>query len=199
MKPSVPDPQQPTAAPAKPAAKPAASVPSSVAARRYIDSATAAQKKAAAKPVVNTAAKPAVNIEEKPAAVQEENKPQAPKDDTKVRSDTSALDAILSGATAEMPKMRKKTSSDAFFAQSDAPQIGRTGKSARSRAVIDLEDALATASAKESKKPANTSGRKSAAILASKSRSELMTDEDDSRDRSRYDVDDILSGIERRR
>ena len=27
----------------------------------------------------------------------------------------------------------------------------------------------------------------------------MMTDEDDSRDRSRYDVDDILSGIERRR
>lgn len=151
----------------KPAAKPAAEkpansggVPSSVAARKYIDSATAA------KPVA----------ESKPAS------------------------AKVSGATAEIPQMPRKTKSDAFFTQSSAPQIGRQRPSAQTRAVIDLEDALATANDKResSRKPSDASSKRSADILAAKRRDELMTEDDDTRDKNRYEVDDILAGLDRR-
>lgn len=163
--------------PDTPVQKPAASepakqgaVPSSVAAKRYLDSATAAQKK----PTTQTA-------------------PKAAKAASRV-----------SGSTAEIPQLPKKKKSDAFFVQSDVPQLGRISDP-RSRAVIDLEDAIASAG--ERKAPAvaaaskNNDGtvRKSADILASRSRSELITDDDDSRDRNRYDVDDILAGLDHRR
>ncbi len=155
--------------PEKPAKKTAAAgtVPSSVAAKRYIDNATAAQK-----PAVKQA------------------------------------DKQFDGATAEMPKITKKqTRSDAFFAQSAAPQIGRTNarKSEQNRAVIDLEDALASARGgsnekKSTAKAGLTGKQRSADILATKSRSELISDDaDDSRDRGRYDVDDILAGLDHRR
>jgi len=145
-------------------------VPSSVAAKRYLDSATAAQKK----PTSQTA----------PKSVKAASR--------------------VSGSTAEIPQLPKKKKSDAFFVQSDVPQLGRISDP-RSRAVIDLEDAIASVG--ERKAPAmtatskNTDGtvRKSADILASRSRSELITDDDDSRDRNRYDVDDILAGLDHRR
>ncbi len=44
----------------------------------------------------------------------------------------------------------------------------------------------------------SSGGRKSAEILAGKQRSELIAEDDDRLDKSRYEVDDILSGIERR-
>ena len=143
-------------------------MPSSVAAKRYIDNATASQK---------------------PAAKQTDK---------------------LNDATTEVPKITKKqTRSDAFFSQSEAPQIGRTAsgikKSEQNRAVIDLEDALATArSGTNNKKVAIRTGvagkQRSADILVTKSRSELISDDaDDSRDRGRYDVDDILAGLDHRR
>ena len=101
-------------------------------------------------------------------------------------------------ATAELPvveKPKKKKRSDAFFAQSEAPQIGRgmTGKQS-GKAIIDLEDALATAPSRTR----SQGSRRSADILAAKSRSDLIPDDDDKRDKSRYGVDDILAGIERR-
>ncbi len=152
-------------APANPAAaenpKPANSggVPSSVAARKYIDNATAA----------------------KPA--------QSKTAPTKV-----------SDSTAELPQLPKKKKNDAFFTQSSAPQIGRQRPSAQTRAVIDLEDALATANDKResSKRAADTASRRSADILAAKRRDELMAEDDDTRDKNRYDVDDILAGLDRR-
>lgn len=108
--------------------------------------------------------------------------------------------AKLSGATAEIPLIPKKKKSDAFFAQSDAPQIGRK-TDPRNRAVIELEDALASAHEKRepAKKNAEPTSKRSADILAAKSRDELIVEDDDSRDRNRYDVDDILAGLERRR
>lgn len=104
----------------------------------------------------------------------------------------------VGGGTAELPEITKQNQkrSDAFFTQSEAPQIGRgyAGKQ-NSRSIIDLEDALAAAPSRNTK-PEN--GRRSADILAAKNRRDLITDDDDSRDKSRYDVDDILAGIERR-
>lgn len=142
------------------------SVPSSVAAKRYLDNATAAQRKS-------------------PAAT-------APK--------SVEAAAKLNDATAEIPQIPKKKKSDAFFAQSDAPQIGRK-TDPRNRAVIELEDALASAHEKNApaKKNAEPAGKRSADILAAKSRDELIVEDDDSRDRNRYDVDDILAGLDRRR
>lgn len=102
-------------------------------------------------------------------------------------------------APAEKPASApEKKRSDAFFAQSEAPQIGRnlTGKQTAksSRSIIDLEDALAAAPSRT----ARPESRRSADILASKNRSDLITEDDDSRDKSRYEVDDILAGIEKR-
>lgn len=164
----------------KPAAeseKPVGAVPPSVAAKRYIDNATAPQKKST--PAAKT---PEIKPEEKPA---------------------KKVSPAAMRATAEIPQLPKKqTKSDAFFAQSDVPQIGRSRKSdPRNRAVIELEDALAKANERKepvSKKSADGVSRKSADILAAKSRSELMSDDDDRRDRGRYDVDDILAGIDNR-
>lgn len=116
-------------------------------------------------------------------------------------SDASAIPAAVSNTkTAEIPVIKKpeKKRSDAFFAQSEAPQIGRnlTGKQTAksSRSIIDLEDALAAAPSRTSR----PESRRSADILASKNRSDLITEDDDSRDKSRYEVDDILAGIEKR-
>lgn len=88
----------------------------------------------------------------------------------------------VSGATAEIPELPKKSKNDAFFAQSEVPQIGR--KSHRGAIRPDAE---------------NYSGRRSSVILAQKSRSELISDDDDSLDKGRYEVDDILAGLDRRK
>lgn len=191
--PSAAEPERPSAPVSR---KPSASgsIPTSVAARKYIDSATAAQKKTAVRENA------AISEERKAAPVTHLSRENPITVPAAEKNNDEKLAAILSGATSELP-IAKKKKSDAFFAQSDAPQIGRgIGNSSRNRAVIDLEDALATASAKDPKKPVTeTAGRRSASILAAKSRSELISDDDDSRDRNRYDVDDILSGIDSRR
>lgn len=126
----------------------------------------------------------AVGVQKKPA-------PTAPK----------AVEAAekVSGTTAELPQIPKKKKSDAFFAQSSAPQIGRPADP-RNRAVIELEDALASTHDKKEqpKKTAEPASRRSADIIAAKARGELIAEDDDSRDRSRYEVDDILAGIDRR-
>ncbi len=102
-------------------------------------------------------------------------------------------------ATAEMPQLPKKPKSDAFFAQSEAPQIGRRKSPAAMRPSVNLDNpSELRGSQPASRKNTETTQIKSADILAAKNRSTLITDDDDSRDRSRYDVDDILSGINRR-
>ena len=146
---------------------------------------------------------------EKPAAEKKTESPAKPLDKPTLPAPVAAkryIDNTVAPApkspenadTAELPLMEKpkrKKRSDAFFAQSEAPQIGRglTGKQS-SKAIIDLEDALATAPSR----PKPEGSRRSADILAAKNRSDLIPDDDDSRDKSRYDVDDILAGIERR-
>lgn len=119
----------------------------------------------------------------------------SPKTDTKPETAANRADTVKD-KTEELPELPKKQKrSDAFFAQSEAPQIGKGLVGKQSRSIIDLEDALATAPARGTKPE---SGRRSADILASKNRSDLITEDDDSRDKSRYEVDDILAGIERR-
>lgn len=164
--PAKPAPVKQTAQKTEPQKPASGGVPSSIAAKKYIDNATAAK----------TA---------KPAAT--EKRPEPAK---------KTVDA-----TTELPRLRKNTRNDAFFSQSSAPQIGRQRPSAQTRAVIDLEDALATANDKREshKKSSDASARRSADILATKRRDELMTEDDDTRDKNRYDVDDILAGLDRRR
>lgn len=159
----------------------------------------------------------------KPATEQKKPSPAAMKQDapsTAVPSSVAArnyLDnavkpaARTSDATAEIPQLPKKPKSDAFFTQSEAPQIGRSinRRNSPARAVIDLEDALATANERRDivssavgasrKSGTDTTQIRSADILAAKNRDQLITEDDDSRDRSRYDVDDILAGMDRRR
>lgn len=99
----------------------------------------------------------------------------------------------VSSATAELPELPKKQKKDAFFTQSDAPQIGRQKSAARS--VIELEDALSSACPASARE---YTGKKSAAMIASRSAA-LFTEDDDSRDRERYEVDDILAGLDKRK
>ena len=144
-------------------------LPAPVAAKRYIDS------------TVNTM--PAAETPSKPETSIKPEKSETPEVSPEIRSEP--------GKPAKRP--------DAFFAQSEAPQIGRglagkqSGKSSKS--IIDLEDALAAAPSRGAKPEGS---RRSADILAAKNRRDLIADDDDSRDKSRYAVDDILAGIEKR-
>ncbi len=95
--------------------------------------------------------------------------------------DNAVEPAKVSGMTAEIPELPKKSKNDAFFAQSEVPQIGRKAH----RGAI--------------KPDTDYSGRRSSVILAQKSRSELISDDDDSLDKGRYEVDDILAGLDKRK
>lgn len=104
-------------------------------------------------------------------------------------------ESVVSGDTAQLPELPKRAKHDAFFTQSEAPQIGRQKPSQRS--VIELEDALAGTGKRHSQQ---YSGKRSSAILAGKNPADLISDDDDdSSDSSRYAVDDILAGLENRK
>lgn len=162
---------------------------------------TVKQDKNTVKPFVKNAPKPAAEAPEKPVLPA----PVAAKrylDNTVAAAEKPAASPAKQNSstahTAELPvpEKPKQKRSDAFFAQSEAPQIGKglAGKQA-SKSIIDLEDALATAHVRASKQEES---RRSADILAAKNRRELIPDDDDPRDKSRYEVDDILAGIEKR-
>lgn len=165
----------------EPAAKAAVTdkpvLPAPVAAKRYLDNTISQPEQPAVSP-----AKPVKTAPAKPDKSEKAEKPAR----------------AVSGKTAELPVQEKPRQKrpDAFFAQSEAPQIGK-GLAGRqsSRSIIDLEDALA---AVPSRNPKNENTRRSADILASKDRRSLIADDDDARDKSRYEVDDILAGIEKR-
>ncbi len=153
----------------------------------------------AEKPAV-AAAKPATKVIVPPQEPKPAVKGGTPASVAAKRYIDNAVNEPVADRTSEIAKIEPKKKSDAFFAQSTAPQIGKrnlstTGGTQRdSRAVIDLEETLAS-----SRK--GTSGKRSADILASRSRRDLMSDDsaNDAIDRSRYDVDDILAGIGNRR
>lgn len=100
--------------------------------------------------------------------------------------------AKVSGGTAEIPILPKKTKNDAFFAQSEVPQIGR-----KSRIAPRITNENVSADTERSH--GEISGRRSSVILSQISRDELISEDDDSLDKSRYEIDDILAGLERQR
>jgi len=167
--------------PEKPEKEDKPTLPAPVAAKRYID---------------NTVAAPAEQAQEKLDRLDLSGKTE--RAERSLFSDREKpTGRSASKHTAELPDMKKQKNKrpDAFFAQSEAPQIGRgmAGKQA-SKSIIDLEDALSSAPSRNTKAE---NGRRSANILASKNRMDLIREEDDPRDRSRYEVDDILAGLER--
>ncbi|MGN1120096.1 MAG: hypothetical protein ACI4Q4_07035 [Oscillospiraceae bacterium] len=155
-----------------------------------------ASTKPTPKPAAEAAAKsdpvkPAPKPSEKPASTKPA--PEIGKTPASVAA-RNYVDSVVSapkvsGDTAELPVITKKSRSDAFFTQSEAPQIGR--QKPANRSVIDLEDALATAGKR-------SAGKRSSEILAGKNPSELISDDDEKSDRGRYAVDDILAGLDKK-
>lgn len=90
--------------------------------------------------------------------------------------------------TEEIPLFVKENDKDAFFSQSKAPQINRLIPK-REKPVEEIQ---------EEKLPQRTSTKRSTQIIANKSVEDLMKDEDDRRDKSRYDVDEIISGLNKK-
>lgn len=98
-----------------------------------------------------------------------------------------------SGTTMELPIIPKKEDNDAFFSQS-APR-----KLSAERLIPEEENRAEPESrSKEIPQTETAVGRKSTEILAGKRAEDLLSDEDDSRDRIRYDVDVILAGLEKK-
>ncbi len=78
---------------------------------------------------------------------------------------------------------------DAFFTQSKVPQI---------RGLIPQKNQSNSEESRSSEQktyPARTSSKRSTQIIANKRVEDLMKDEDDKRDKNRYEVDDILTGL----
>ena len=90
--------------------------------------------------------------------------------------------------TEEIPLFVKDNDKDAFFSQSKAPQISRLMPK-QEKPVEEIQ---------EEKIPQRTSTKRSTQIIANKSVEDLMKDEDDRRDKSRYDVDEIISGLNKK-
>lgn len=90
--------------------------------------------------------------------------------------------------TEEIPLFVKENDKDAFFSQSKAPQINRLIPK-QEKPVEEIQ---------EEKLPQRTSTKRSTQIIANKSVEDLMKDEDDRRDKSRYDVDEIISGLNKK-
>ena len=91
--------------------------------------------------------------------------------------------------TEELPIFQKDDTSDAFFTQSKVPQIGKYLSKKPQAAVEEPEDD------KNAAFPSRASTKRSSQIIANKRVEDLMKDEDDKRDKNRYEIDDIISGI----
>lgn len=91
----------------------------------------------------------------------------------------------------------KPVQTDAFFTQSLVPQIQ---KSAYLRNAKNNNDETGNNDEeKEDVRPLKISSKRSTEIIANKNVEELMFDDDDIRDRSRYnDVDEIISGLNKK-
>lgn len=97
--------------------------------------------------------------------------------------------AKKSAKTEELPIFQRDDSSDAFFTQSKVPQISKHLPK-KPQAVEENGDEENNAAF-----PSRTSTKRSSQIIANKRVEDLMKDDDDKRDKNRYEIDDILSGI----
>lgn len=91
--------------------------------------------------------------------------------------------------TEELPIFQKDDTSDAFFTQSKVPQISKLLPKKQPAAEEERDEE------KNAAFPARTSSKRSSQIIANKRVEDLMKDDDDKRDKNRYEIDDILSGI----
>lgn len=88
----------------------------------------------------------------------------------------------------------KKEPSDAFFTQSTVPQIQKNAyfRSSRNNSAENDKD-------DENSRPMKTASKRSTEIIAGKRVEDLIGDDDDIRDKSRYnDIDEIISGFNRK-
>ncbi len=91
--------------------------------------------------------------------------------------------------TEELPIFQKNDASDAFFTQSKVPQISKHLPKKPSVPEENRDEEKTAAF------PNRTSTKRSSQIIANKRVEDLMKDDDDKRDKNRYEIDDILSGI----
>lgn len=88
----------------------------------------------------------------------------------------------------------KKEPSDAFFTQSTVPQIQKNAyfRNTRNNSAEDDKD-------DENTRPMKTASKRSTEIIAGKRVEDLIGDDDDIRDKSRYnDIDEIISGFNKK-
>ena len=91
--------------------------------------------------------------------------------------------------TEELPIFQKNDASDAFFTQSKVPQISKHLPKKLSVPEENRDEEKTAAF------PNRASTKRSSQIIANKRVEDLMKDDDDKRDKNRYEIDDILSGI----
>lgn len=96
--------------------------------------------------------------------------------------------------TAEIPDIGKNEASDAFFTQSKVPQIGRQIPKKPQISLNELHE-----EEKNTAFPTRSAAKRSTQIIANKRVEDLMKDDDDVRDKTRYEVDEILSGLSNKR
>ena len=94
--------------------------------------------------------------------------------------------------TEELPIFQKDDTSDAFFTQSKVPQISKLLPKKQPAAEENRDEE------KSAFPTTRTSSKRSSQILANKRVEDLMKDEDDKRDKNRYEIDDILSGFSKK-
>lgn len=116
-------------------------------------------------------------------------KVEIPSEKVITRKKGTEASARKTAKTEELPIFQRDDSSDAFFTQSKVPQISKhlPKKPQAAEETGDEENNAAF--------PARTSTKRSSQIIANKRVEDLMKDEDDKRDKNRYEIDDILSGI----
>lgn len=116
-------------------------------------------------------------------------KVEIPSDNIVTRKKGTEGAAKKAAKTEELPIFQKDDTSDAFFTQSKVPQIGKYLSKKPQAAVEEPEDD------KNAAFPSRASTKRSSQIIANKRFEDLMKDEDDKRDKNRYEIDDIISGI----
>ena len=151
---------------------------------------------------------PEVTKKPNAAAIAPADKPKTP-ESVGIGRYLQTAEAAASDKTTELPKVSKpkasnKDNGDAFFAQTAVPSAvsQRAPQIGKQRPKADSDDDDGKTLSRPSKAAAETPvrGKRSSQILASKRVEDLISDDDDTRDKNRINdnlVDDILSGIKK--